>query len=99
MPANELLTFVCAIGNKNIGTKFPRAPATINQESVLRSIFFKAGKPIHIKIIPDTITLIAPTWYGEKASKDFLIKIKELPHVIDKRIRIDHLFLKNFIKD
>lgn len=52
-------------------------------------------RAIGSKKTPAMKPLKAPTCIAVKASKDFLIKIKEEPQVMDKMAKRNHLLLNN----
>ncbi len=90
IPATELLTCCCAIGNKNMGIKFPIAPPTTTQGINFLGITLKFRIPNPHKTKPATVNLKAPTSKGEKETKLCFIRINELPQVSDNTAKMTH---------
>ena len=90
IPAMLLLTLVSAIGKRNIGIKLPANAANISHFICFFGNFFLFRIAIGDKKTPEINTLSAPTWYGEKCSRDFLINIKEEPQIRESTTRIIH---------
>lgn len=88
IPATELLTFCCAKGNKNMGIKFPIAPARNTHGYFFLGTYFMFLSPKKRRAPAAIVILREPTWYGVNAAILCLIKIKELPQVSDSAINI-----------
>lgn len=76
---------VSAMAKKNAGIKEPKTPE-------IASHFHWFGLIVRIDLIPNTnknrpviMTRKAPNWKGVKPSNDFLIKINELPQIIESK--------------
>ena len=88
-----LSTSVSANANRKDGKNVPKNPVTIIHFHWWLSIVLRDLNPI-IKINSADITVLKlPNCKGERPRSPFLIKIKELPHVIANSKRKNHFFL------
>jgi hypothetical protein len=95
MPANELLTSVCASANKNAGIKFPINPTISKDRIYLRLNFFSLTASNGNSTNEATNIRMAPTCITENDSKPFFIKMKDAPQTKAKKIKSAHC--KNFL--
>ena len=90
IPAILLVICVSAIGKRNIGIKFPETAAIMSYFRCFLGNCFILETAQGISTSPEINTLKAPTSYGLKYSRDFLISINDDPQITDKPIRRIH---------
>lgn len=79
-PATEESTLICAMAYRKDGMPLPHKPIMIKYFSFSQGTSLKWWIKKGIKAMVAMVILIAPTSRAEKANKDFLININELPH-------------------
>jgi hypothetical protein len=88
MPATELSITVWAFAKRNAGAPFPRMPASKSANQIFVLIFFSRLIAKGIRNTKLITMRNAPTSPLENTSNAFFIRIKELPQVIPRSIKI-----------
>ena len=91
-PVSELGNCVWALAKRKEGMKLPTNPMIIRYLTCFRFRVLSSGMASGSSTSPAATMRNAPTSPGEKTSRDFLIRINELPQISDSRINNNQLF-------
>ena len=81
-----------------MGKKEPKNPDKAIHFHWPLSIVLKVEYPASNKNTPVIMVLKAPNWYALKPNKDFLIRMKDVPHIKESTIRYNHFTFICFIE-
>lgn len=87
IPASELFNLVCAKAKRNAGMKIPIRPDRNNFDGSPGFNSFSRGNASGKRKIDAAVTRNAPNTSGENALSPCLIKINEVPQIMESRIR------------